>query len=441
MDCRRTKTRNEEVLPYKNNSRDLWHGIGLTLAGEGVWGMALFSKGLVFLLLISGDHAWPISTETLPERISSPILRYGVISGLSGKFDSQGRLVNLGDSRSVSFDAATLSKVSPEARALVQALNKIGSQGLGDQINLGTLRIDTQPELRYWAPILAHGVLNTWTLALGVPIVTYKNKISLSHEKSNLDFYRAELSQLSDEFNEALNINLVNEAQATLREKGYRPLENRDETFLGDMQFISLWRFYDGPSFRGALRSQLTLPTGPKPNSDDLMAPNVFHRSGVENKFILEKPLGLIALKPYIGFAHFLTQNYEARVPKNEDDSLPDASQKEVVRKNFGLTTLLGGEVEYAWSDSLSFWTGVERSAKASDSYGGSRNLRYDLLARNSDSLALKSRVGFSFSTVKDYFKSKAALPAMASLEFSDTFLGKNVERMMVTEFNLMMFF
>nr|WP_295901887.1 hypothetical protein [uncultured Bdellovibrio sp.] len=382
------------------------------------------------------------STNVLPEGINSPSFRFGMIDGIDQKYTENGTLMNLGDYKSVIFDAPHLAKFNQDAKKLIEALNRFGSHSLGDNFNLGVLRVETMPKVKYFAPVFARGVTSKWTLGVGLPIVSYENKISLSQQFSNIEYYRAQFSGLSPELDEALNTNLGQATNQTLKQKGYKALTNRSESFLGDVQVASVYKFYEDKSQAIIYQAQLSIPTGPQYDPDDLAALNIFGRTNVNNTIAYSKQLtSRISVVPYLSYILNIPDQITARVPTNEDDTLPDTNSKEDVKRQLGNTATLGGNLFYELNDSWTFGGGYEYATKDEDHFSGSKNSRYDLLALNTDMKAQRVKAEVSYSSVKSYFKKTALIPMIVSIEVSDVIAGMNVERQLVQELNLMMFF
>lgn len=400
----------------------------------------LTRKSLITLLLtlvpIAG-HAY--STETLPTGVRSAQLQMGWIGGLNQTYASNGGLYSLGDQKSITFDAATLARVNVEAQTLISALNAFGSGSLGSKIHLGTLRIDTRPEVKYTAPVLAYGINDRWTLGFGVPLVQYRNTISLGSEKSNLEYYR-QLTGLNEQLDRALNIDLVAEAQSTLASKGYRTLSDRDESYLGDLQVALLHGFNAWTNVEFRHQMTLVLPTGPRYDADDLMSLNQFGRTSIENSLVFGVPLaGRWTFRGYGSLLVPLPDQVTMRVPKDELDTLPDSSQKQDVTRVLGVRRSLGGELELQVSRALSIGGGYEYAMKDQDRYSGDG--RTDLLSKDTSATAHRVRGTVMYSTVPAFKRNEIAVPAQAALDISDTFAGLNVERQTKAELTLMLFF
>lgn len=394
------------------------------------------------MVLLNAWHlkAMAADVETLPRHIHMGQIKSGYIAGLDQVWASNGQLYNLGEARSVSFDGATLARVSPQAAQLVAALNQFGSRGLGDQIQMGTLNIETDPSVTYMAPVLAYGLTQHWTVGAGIPVVNYSNHLTLSASASNLSFYRDQLGGNTQLLDDALNVNLVNETRKVIMEKGYRPLQSRDDTFLGDIQLAALHRLKDIGSWAAAHQMTLTLPTGPKDDPDDLMSINAFGRTVFDNTLVLARPLSAVmTVVPYGSLSVTLPDRVTKRVPKNEDDVLPDANSKQDVVRFISPSMTLGSDIRYRLSDIWNVSGGLEGTLKGSDHYSGEG--RVDLLARNSDAYVARVRGGVGYSSVDQYKAGKAMIPGRLSVDVSDTIAGRNIERQLRTDFSATLFF
>lgn len=397
---------------------------------------------LLVMNILTAVSCWAASSDTLPVGVNSASVRIGTVSGIDQRFASDGSLLSLGDYKAVQFTAQNLARFNARAQQLIQALNRFGSQELGNNINLGVLKPDSKIDVTYYAPVYARGLTDKWTLGLGIPVVNYKNKISFSQVNSNLDYYRNQLSGLTPDLDSVLNVNLANETQATLRERGYREIEDHNETFIGDVQVGSLYRLI-GDNWNGVLYSAtLGLPTGPKFNADDLAALNVFGRTSFENKLLWSNMLNRsLELVPYVSYLYNFQDQITARVPLDEDDVLPDQKAKENVHRQVGNSATIGGDLIYSLDEQFSMGGGYSLTGKGRDQYSGGQGRRYDLLGQNTNSRSHKVNAQINYSTIKSYSKKTSFMPAIISYNYQDTIAGSNVERRTTNELTLMMFF
>lgn len=403
----------------------------------------MFHKLILVLISIFTIKSFALLvTELLPKGVSSPTFSSGLVDGLDQRYTEDGTLMKLGDYKSVMIDSATLSKMDPRAKELIQALNRFGTQGLGDNFTLGVLRVETSPTIKYFAPVFAHGITDKWTVALGVPIISYTNKFNLKQTDSNIDFYRSQLSGLSGQLDQALMTDITSAASEVLRAKGYKSLESKDETFIGDIQLVSINELIHEDIYSLYFQNQLNLPTGPKYDSDDLLALNTFGKTSLESTLTFKSSLNTtVDLIPYASYTMNLPSQVTMRVPKNEEDFFPEESQKQSLTRKIGDSTKLGAAIGFNFGDNISLVSSYEVLKKNEDSISGVTSGRQDLLTQQSDSQATYVANQISYSTVKSYFNKTSAIPFIAAYQISDTIAGKNIERRLQHDIKFMLFF
>lgn len=385
------------------------------------------------------------SADVLPAHVNSPQLKVGVISGIGQRYTDSGSLMSLTDLNSMTFDSARLVQLEPRVQQLVNVLNQFGQQNMGTALTLGTLHINTEPTINYLAPVHAFGVTEKWTLAVGVPVLRYKNQITLSQSGSNLDVIRDHAGGISPELDSAfdeLNVGLAASAQKMLATKGYKPLQSRNDSFVGDVQLVNLYQLYNNKRTAILSKTTLNLPTGPSDDPDDLTDLASFGYTAVEQT-------GLITymVTPKFRLSGLATARYtfadkiSKRVPTSADDGLPDSSTKEDVNRSTGTLAQLGVSSMFWFLNRWSAGAGLDIGAKAADQYSGSRGTRYDLLEANTNQTFARVRFGVTYDTISAYLAKKAFMPGMISYTFSDTVRGLNIERQTVHELWFTMFF
>lgn len=385
--------------------------------------------------------SYSFESHTLPKGISTSSIKMGHIAGLDQRYQEDGELVKLKDYKSIEFDAPTLAKFNPQAATLVQTLNRFGLYNAGDLFNLGTLEFETKPEINYVAPVYAYGVNDNWTLGFGIPVIQYTNEVKMTQSLSNVEYYN-QFRGLSPDLDAALDTDLRAATQSTLAQKGYEPIENRSESFIGDVQLVSIYKIFDHGDSRLVHQSTLTLPTGPEYNPDDLLALNTFHKTSLENLVGYSKIVGkFTTISPFISLKYVLPSEITARVPKNHDDVLPDDSSKDSIILQEGLTSEVGTQVDFDLTEDFKIGGDYRLGQKERDSYSGSDKGDTSVLAKNSKSLWHKVSLNLSYSTVKSYLKKQSFLPMSLSFMAYDTVVGKNVERRTGQEISVALFF
>ena len=395
----------------------------------------------LILLLMYTSPTLAVQTETLPETISTASVRYGQISGLEQRFTEDNSLVRLTDYKSIEFDAETLARFNPEAATLIETLNRFGLYNAGDLFNLGTLEFETTPTIQYMAPLYARGLTKNWTLAVGIPIVNYKNDVNIQQSFSNIAYYD-QFRGLDPALDAALDTDLGAATQNTLIQKGYKPIVDRDESFVADLQMVSIWKFYEGATNKSLHQLTLNLPTGPKYDTDDLLALNAFGKTYIENSVAFSQTVNTyLSLNPYTNFRYYLPEKLEIRVPENDSDVLPDESSKENLTKYEGYQYEIGGQANLAINDDLNFGVDYRIGQKVQDSFSKADRGNSQVLATNTDSNWHKVGFEMSYSTVKSYLSKKSLIPMNLSFLAYDTISGKNVERRIGQELSIALFF
>jgi hypothetical protein len=385
------------------------------------------------------------SASVLPTGINSPAVRMGFVSGIGQRYLSDGSLMSLNDYNSIEFDASSLMRIEPRLKDLVSVLNQFGRHELGNALHLGALRIATLPEVRYLAPLHAYGVTSRWTVALGVPIVNYTNRLSLAQSGSNVSAIRSQVTGISRELDDAfdrLNVSLVASANQELATKGYKPLANRDETYVGDLQVASLYQFHASKKSTALWKTFLNLPTGPGDDPDDLADLGIFGQTAIDQVAIMTTQVHRrVKLSGKASYRFNIPDSVIKRVPRTPEDSLPDASTKEMVRRKTGDSASVGVSGSLSLLRTLNVGLGYDITHKSSDVYTGDSGSNYQLLSRETESSSHRLRAGINYDTVIAYLDKQERIPAIVSYEISDTIRGRNVERQTIHELWLTLFF
>jgi hypothetical protein len=396
------------------------------------------------LLIIASTAQALDSASVLPKGIRSPAFRYGFVSGIDEKFTSQGTLVTLTDYNAMEFNAEALQQQDPRAGQLITLLNSF-QPGLGDSLNLGVLKIETKPEIKYFAPIFAYGLMKNITVAAAMPIFTYTNQIALTESGSNLAQVQAQVQGGIKEVDQAfadLRAGMAAQVQKSLAEKGYKPLKNRDEQINGDLQLVGLYNFVNTKDWLASAKLTLELPTGPKDDPDDLTDLTMFGQTAIEPGVIVNlNKTSKFQIDAKAWYHLVIPDQAVARVPVDENDSLPGANRKENLRRDLGDTIAVGTSFYYTLFSGFRAGLGYVRSEKGPDKYSGDRGWRYDLLSKNTGSSSDMIRAGFDYATTEAYLKGNALLPFMLDYEYDETIAGRNTEHRTVHELSLTMFF
>jgi hypothetical protein len=397
---------------------------------------------IIFLVLISSTrHVYAVAdfgtAAVLPVDRHQTIFRFGNVSGIQDKFNKQGVLQS--PSRmNQRFDNTFLMK-NPEFQKLAHVIDQLlPNQKPSKDIDLGSLEFKGDASVSYFSPQIARGITSNWSLGIAIPIVRYNSDVRA--ENGGVNTAKGILAGLSDKMNEAgsdigsavedLNGGPRVQFANQLELNSYKPLSERNEQFLGDIVLGSSLKLYDTKFVDFYLLNQLTLPTGPKDDPDDLVDLNIFGKTQFQTVLYtnydiwrwLELGLGL-------SYNWGITDDIEKRVPRSEEDSLPPAYTKENLKKNPGDSVGIQFASIARLSDYIHVGAGYEVYFKQKDRYYGDRGSRYDLLEKNTDSEASIAKFKFTYSTLDGFLKGDEKIPYSVTYAFADHVSGKNVER------------
>ena len=409
----------------------------------------LLRLSIVSFLLVTSMASYALdSTDVLPKGVNSPSLRFGYVDGLDTQYSSTGKLESLHDRMSIEFDTKQLIKVKQDSARLIQTLNSFGLGQYGNDLHLGILHIDSKPKLQYAAAVHGWGISDKWTMGVGFPVLHYQNEISISHEGSNADQFRREFYGIHRDLDDGLvkvenaSRNVITEFNSSMTEKGYKPLASKNETLFGDVQVASMYQLYRNRSIALTYKAQLTLPTGKPADPDDLASLDLFGRTSLENTLLSSFKIARNwSFNAKSGLTYFFQDSVTKRVPLNSSEQLVGPEGRENVTRQLGSSYLLGSSINWDMTSRWGVGVGYEYKQKQADSYSGSRNRAYSILAENSDSNSQLSRFGVTYSTVKAYLAKVVQIPFLVNFEISDTFSGKNVQRQLTSELSMVMFY
>ena len=399
------------------------------------------------LLAVSSSAIAMDSTETLPRTINSPQFRYGIMDGADKKFDATGSLITQVDANSMNFGMAQIIALDPKALVLIEALNQ-ASPGTGNKLNLGTLKIDARPEVRYIAPVFARGTTKKLTLAVAIPIINYTNNVEVSQSGvNNAAALRAEaggsLGAQGEAAFQILQAGVVAGLTDSLQKGGYKPLVSRQESLVGDLQLHGLYNFYNNKRFSALSKTIVSLPTGKQDDPDDLMDLGTYGELAVEQGLVGNLSLSnRITLAAKASYKLVAPLNSDVRVPRSTGDALPGLDRKETVLRDGGDTTTVGTSASISVNDEFTVGSGIDLSHKQKDQlYGSNEDWDYSILENRSEQTAAKGKIGIEYSTTTAYTKGRTKIPFKIAYEFANTFAGKNVLNTSVHEFALSLFF
>ncbi len=392
------------------------------------------------------------SQKVLPKGVWHPRFIFGNVSEVAHLFDHNSKLTSI--SRfNVDFESDFLRQIDPRFDELIDALNKL-YDGAGDKLHLGSLKFYGGPEISYFAPVLAYGLTDKWTIGVGLPIVSMYG--SVTTETKGINTARDILNDVtpftggreSFKYKKLIKnlrdiTDLKKKFNEVLKERGYKSFDDSRFNGIGDLQVFSFYNYFNRPPWNLTLMTTINLPTGPKDDPDNLIDFPNFAQTGIElkthhqfrisNRFILGNALSYYYIMP---------DRLVKRVPEHEDDLLPDKDRKEFLYRNLGDKISVETFGTFNAMDFLDFDVSLALFLKGSDYYLGDRlGYDYSLLGDNTKGHWVEGKVGISFSSIPWFKRGKFPLPLIFSYSYSDILYGHNTHREVKHEANLLLFF
>jgi len=403
------------------------------------------------------------AAQVLPKGVHHPQVLFGSVTGVEDRYNSNGLLEGATARYHIVVNSAMIVRLSDEYKQQLDQLNtqfpKL--QALGNELSLGTLDFKIDPKVTYVAPVYAYGLTERVTLGIGVPVIRVQNRIQIVNggvnnagaifdavSRTDSNGNQVSLDPSGEAGEKLLKLSQIDLAQKfceTLELRGYRSCAraNYDDTSLGDVTVTALWQYYSSRHFDLALRPYLVLPTGRKDDPDDVFDVATGGQTAVGTEAIQDwKVHRDITLGAAAGYKYLVPDHRDARVPRDENDLLPDVDRKESVGRKLG--DEISAELNMRWKALRSLFFGGywEVMQKVSDSYRGDHaNYNYSLLGRDSNVTTQTARVVVTFSTV-DWYKTKTfAMPFEISFSYADTFDAVNWPNYKISQLAFKAFF
>ena len=396
--------------------------------------------------------AFNSNQQVLPKDIWHSRFIFGNISEVAHLFDHNSRLTSI-SRYNIDFDSDFLKQMDPRVEELVDALNRL-YDGAGDRLHLGSLKFYGGPEISYFAPVLAYGLTDRWTIGVGLPIVSMYGNVTTEVEGVNTagsilrevtpftggreDFQYKELIKNLKELTD-----LKKKFDETLRERGYKTFDDSRFQGIGDLQIFSFYNYFNRPPWDFTLMTTINLPTGPKDDPDNLIDFPNFAQTGIELKTRHQFQVSdHLTLGSTLGYYYLMPDRLVKRVPEHEDDLLPDEDRKEFLYRNLGDEVSVETFGIFNAMKFLSFDVSLTLFLKGSDYYLGDRlGYDYSLLSDNTKGHWIEGKVGINFSSIPWFKSGKFPLPLIFRYSYSDILYGHNTHREVRHEASLFLFF
>lgn len=374
------------------------------------------------------------SARVMPKRISS--IRYrgvffrgtdhysndGVSEPLSKLFDTKLSYRDL-----VAIDDPT---ADPAERGALEGLLKAWNIPLDE--NVGRVTGDISLGVSTMVPVVVHGITDSFTLAVALPIFKYKINVDSGFVASeNLEKFANKLKAEKKYYPLSELINHINNPtnEAANRYK-YKPLAAQEGQVLGDLVTVAKFGILrEAPSIF-AVQTEITWPTG----------------QGKDIDKIVDFPAGDGQMDIGLGvlYDYFFTEDNSLNTSVRYISELPDTSAERIPYKtkrkispdiDRNTSRNLGDQFHFQFGGQASPIKGVLAKAaynfhkKFRDTYSGGKfpQYRYDFLSEDTESSASTYMLSLSASNIPWVRVSRNFLPLELNLNYLGFISGRNM--------------
>ncbi len=374
---------------------------------------------------------------TLPRGVRNPRFRM-ITFGVEDRFNDVGVPTPLAQrlNKQVTWGDLINAQKTEADKASIQGVLADSGSGISDPSLTGSPG-STTGEVNTFAqislPIFAIGISEDFTAAIAVPVIRVDISAATGFAKTEdgQKFIDAACATNPEKCNDAadrLN-NAVNQKLAT---NGYQPIQSETLTSVGDIRLIGKYRAYQDELQALAVRSEIGLPTGTRPNADKAVdAPTGDGQWDVG--------LGLIYDRYLIRDLRLnLTGSYLAQLGDRLDRRLPVAlgdsisGTKESLDRDLGDIISAGTSLNYTIPK-----FGFNLGAGYAFQYISQTKYQDGVLAPSETYRFLEAEapvqelhsatIAAGFSTVEWFKQKEFALPFQANLTWSVPLAGRNV--------------
>ena len=411
-------------------------------------------KALVFtLVFLSSTFCWagglatPFSistTQVLPKGVRS-VRVGGLTTTVDGWYNDTGLSAGVAEPFNQQLSYERLLKAESDENLKLNVESQLLNKNVPLETIAGTSYADINTRVMVTLPAIAYGLTDRWTVALAVPIVYTNMDVETGFVGTE------QLQQLVTDFSSqsrkqtALIQSKLKDVIATeLANKGYKPLEDQEQTQVGDVTLVAKYLAAKTLSYSWAITNTLTLPTGQVRDVSKLADPTPGDGQvdfGVSS--IFEIPVTsnfrLINQTSYI----FQFSDVRAtRIPISETERI-SADVDNGANRNLGDMALTSFAALYSPIDWINFGASYTLGYKERDEWEGVNATpdRYRALGVETEQFMQAVYLQTGFSTVGAYRRKAFFMPMMATLGVGQVVDGRNVRNDPLWSLNATLFF
>jgi len=378
--------------------------------------------------------------------------RMGQVSEIQDKFNNGGTLQSPSRMNKRMDNKFLMSQLDFQAFAKMMKQHVLPNVDIEKEADMGAVEFKVDANVDYFAPQIARGISQNWSVGIAIPLVRYQSDIQAYNTGVNTlktmipAYFEPEKSQELNKKQSRQIKAMVNGPKSAMADKfeaaKYKPISLREEQFMGDIVLGSSLRLVDTKNVDFYLLNQLTLPTGPIDDADDMLDLNIFGKTQLQTKLFTNFDVyHWLELGVGVSYTWGIEDDIVKRVPRFEGDYIPPYSTRETLDKDPGDTVGAQLYSNVKLSDYYHIGAGYEMGRKQADNYSGSRDSRYDLLEKNTDTTFGIAKFKATYSAVDGFMRGVEKIPYSVTYAFADHVYGKNVERELTHEVLLKFYF
>ena len=416
------------------------HGIKLSLFFSSV--TLLSSVGLAATLFTPFTMD---SAQVLPKGVRNMRV-VGFTTQVSMKYDGTSSIIPVGQGFNKVVSTGELINSQPAGFERDKLKGGLRSYGFTMDEKAGTAYGVVNSRITTTAPVFAYGVTDKLTVVTVVPLLFSHTNVRTGWEVDPA--WEAKMLKLGSRgfANKliAFRDQLQNVVNAKVAGAGYKPLEDRRATELGDVAIAAKYQFAKGPRYAAAISPRLILPTGRVADVDKLV--DIAPGWGTLNAGLAAvydySPAAGISVSPSVSYLYPFAVKRAARIPISIDETLtPDVDRDTTIKSGDMMSANLA--MRFQAEESVMIGVGYSFQYKRADSYEGSvyGSERYAFLSKDTEQKLHAAQLSMTYSTVPLFKKGLFALPLESTLGLSNVFDGTNVNKASLVSFDVAAFF
>ncbi len=405
-----------------------------------------FVTAICYLVLTKVSAVYGFDTaEVLPKGVSR-VMVSSLHTSLNSQFGPSGQNENLGSrlTQSVTFNDFLNLKSGPQAKELMAFML---TEGYQLEESLGTFKADVRAAINAMAPSYTYGFTDRLSIGFVVPVVEARTSLESQFERSpvaeeaisRLASPEVGQRQKAVEAAQALS-NVENALNQKLSNLGYEKLSDTESRGLGDVFVRAKYLALTNSRFRLSTTLQIKSPTG-KGDDPNVLTDIPLGNGAWEIGSGLQADLIPSTLLPgFINFFALITRPLDStkqiRLATLED---PLNSQIDTVRVKLGDQVESGLSYQMELRSGLIFGLGETWRLKWRDRYkAGPSSTFYEARTQNK---LVSHEAQLGYSSIKAFQRKQVPIPFATTLSFSRPWLGQNLPKSDLLQWEAKVFF